>query len=168
MRYIMREKLFALGTDFTIQDDQGRDWFIVDGKVLSFGHKLIFRDMGGTEVATIHQKLLTLRPTYEITRGGAQIAEVSKKLLIVLQERFTVDIPGPADLEVTGSVLEHDYVFTRQGQIVARVSKAWVALLDTYGVEVEEGEDDVLILASAVVIDMVNEDAQARVQAHIG
>jgi CubicO group peptidase (beta-lactamase class C family) len=28
MRYIMREKLFALGDDFTVQDDQGHDRYI--------------------------------------------------------------------------------------------------------------------------------------------
>ena len=159
MRYIMREQIFALGDDFTVTDDQGRDRFIVDGKVFSFGHKLIMRDMSGNEMATIHQHLLSLRPSYAITRGGTEIGEVSKKLLTILHERFTVDIPGPDDLDVTGDILDHEYTFTRRGQIVAQVSKAWVVLRDTYGVEVAAGEDDVLILASAVVIDLVNEGA---------
>ena len=38
---------------------------------------------------------------------------------------------------------------------MADVSKQWFSLTDTYGVEIADGEDDVLILASTVVIDMV-------------
>ena len=50
--------------------------------------------------------------------------------------------------------MEHDYTFTRNGEDVAYVSKKWFSLSDSYGVEVAKGEDDVLILASTVVIDM--------------
>jgi len=160
MRYIMRDKLFAIGQDFTITDEQGQGRFSVDGKVFAIGHKLVFRDMEGNEAATVHQKLLHMTPTYEITRGGAEIAEVKKKLISIARERFTVDIPGPDDLEVTGSLLDHDYTFTRSGQVIAYVSKAWVSLRDTYGVDIAPGEDDVVILASTVVIDMVNEDSR--------
>jgi uncharacterized protein YxjI len=39
--------------------------------------------------------------------------------------------------------------------VVATVSKKWLTLRDTYGVDVADGEDPVLILASAVVIDQV-------------
>jgi uncharacterized protein YxjI len=38
---------------------------------------------------------------------------------------------------------------------VATVSKRWFSLRDTYGIEIADGEDDVLILASAVVVDQV-------------
>ncbi|HEU0011466.1 MAG TPA: hypothetical protein VFT34_16725 [Verrucomicrobiae bacterium] len=51
--------------------------------------------------------------------------------------------------------LDHEYSFTRHDREVAQVSKRWFAWTDTYGVDIAEGEDDVLILATAVVIDMV-------------
>ena len=40
-------------------------------------------------------------------------------------------------------------------EFVATVSKQWFTWTDTYGVEIADGEDDILILASTVVIDMV-------------
>jgi uncharacterized protein YxjI len=162
MRYVMREKIFAIGDDFTVKDDQGNDRFVVDGKVFHIGHKAIIRDMSGNEVATIHQELLSLRPAYEISRGGKELAEVKKNLLNILHERFTVDIPGPGDLEVTGGILEHDYTFTRDGKTVAVVSRPWAALRDTYGVDIADGEDDAVILASTIVIDLMNEDRRKR------
>ena len=42
-----------------------------------------------------------------------------------------------------------------QDRVVATVSKRWFSFTDTYGIEVADGEDPVLILASAVVVDMV-------------
>jgi len=57
-------------------------------------------------------------------------------------------------MEAQGDFLDHSYVFTRNGSQVAEVSKQWFALGDTYGVQIAQDEDDVLILASTVVIDM--------------
>ena len=34
MRYVMKQKLWSIGDDFTIQDEQGQDRFFVDGKAL--------------------------------------------------------------------------------------------------------------------------------------
>lgn len=50
--------------------------------------------------------------------------------------------------------MQHEYRFTRQGRPVALVSKQWFAWSDTSGVDVRPGEDDVLILAGTVVIDL--------------
>jgi uncharacterized protein YxjI len=66
-----------------------------------------------------------------------------------------VDVPGPDDLEAEGSFLDHEYAFTRSGNVVATVSKRWFSWADSYGVDIADGEDDVLILASTVVIDMI-------------
>ena len=154
MRYVMKEKVLSWGDDFRIRDASGRDVFYVDGKVFSFGDKLSFKDMDGNELALIDQKLLSVGPTYEIFRGGRRVAVVKKKRFTLLRTRFTVDVPGPDDLEAVGNFIGHDYTFERGGREVARVSKKWFRMTDTYGVEVEDGEDDVLILASCVVIDL--------------
>ena len=155
MRYLMKQKLFCWGDDFSIKNEAGEDAFFVDGKAFSIGDKLSFQDMQKNELAFIRQKLLCWGPTYEITRNGELAAVVKKHLFTFLKCKFTVDVPGPDDLEAQGSFLDMEYTFTRAGQVVAEVSKRWFSLTDTYGVEIQEGEDDVLILASTVVIDMV-------------
>lgn len=156
MRYIMREKILSWGDDFTIKDGEGRDVYFVDGKVFSFGDKLAFKDMQGQVLAQIDQKLLSLGPQYEIVRDGTTVARVKKQLFTFFRARFTVDVPGPDDLEAQGNFLDHEYVFERHGRAVARVSKQWFSFADTYGIDIDEGEDAVLILASAVVIDLVS------------
>jgi uncharacterized protein YxjI len=155
MRYVMRERILSWGDDFTIKDSDGRDLYYVDGKVFSFGDRLSFRDHAGAEVVRIEQKLLSLGPQYEIVRDAATIAVVKKHLFTLFRARFTVDVPGPDDLEATGDFLEHEYVFSRSGREIAHVSKKWISLADAYTIDVPDGEDAVLILASAVVIDLV-------------
>ncbi|MGH2514574.1 MAG: LURP-one-related/scramblase family protein [Ktedonobacterales bacterium] len=159
MRYMLRRKLFSLGGDLTIKDENEQDRFLVRGKIFSLGHHLTFEDLQGNELATIQQKMLSFQPTYEITHGGLEMAEVHKQLTL-FTERFTVDIPGTDDLEVQGDIWNHEYEFLRDGQVVAAVSQQWFSIADTYGVEVMAGIDDVLILACAVVIDEVNEDRE--------
>ena len=153
MRYVMRQKLLSWGDDYVIKDEAGRERYLVDGKAISWGGQLSFQDLDGRELAFIKQKMFKLSPTYEIHRNGELAVVVQKELFALLHHRFTVDVPGPDDLEAKGDFLDHEYVFTRGGREVATVSKRWFALADTYGVEVAEGEDDVLILASAVVVD---------------
>ena len=160
MRYLMRERILSWGDDFTIKTDDGHDAFFVDGKVFSFGDKLAFKDAGGNEVARINQKLLSFGPQYEIARGGETVAVVKKHLFTMFRARFTVDVPGPDDLEAKGNFLDHDYTFERGGKEVARVSKKWLSLADSYAIDIDEGQDEVLILASAVVIDLVSHPDQ--------
>ena len=155
MRYVLKEKVFAFGQDFVIKDEHDRDAYIVDGKVFTLGKKLEFKDLFGRPVARIEQKLFSWGPTYEIHRNGSLAAVVKKSMFTFFRCKFTVDVPGPDDLEAEGSFFEHEYIFTRTNRSVAAVSKKWFSWGDTYGVDVAKGQDDILILASAVVIDLV-------------
>src|SRR4051812_28340248 len=165
MRYVMRQKFWAWGDDFIIRDENGTDVFLVDGRAFSWGDKLSFQDMNGNELAFIRQRLLSWGPTYEIDRGGRLAAVVKQKLFTLFRNRFTVDetaTPDPVDLEVQGDFFDYEYTFTRSGRAVAVVSKRWFAWADTYGVDVAGGEDDVLILACTVVIDLATEKKKGK------
>lgn len=155
MRYVMKQKFWSWGDDFAIKDAAGNDVYFVDGRAFSWGDKLSFHDVAGNELAFIRQKLLSWGPTYEVEVHGRLTAVVKKHLFTFFRAKFTVDVPGPDDLEAEGNFLDHEYRFERGGRAVATVSKQWFSWSDTYGIDVAEGQDDVLILASAVVIDMV-------------
>ena len=154
MRYVLKQKFWSWGDDFAIKDERGVDVFRVDGRAFSWGDKLSFQDVSGNEVAFIRQKLLSWGPTYEIEREGRLLAVVKQKRFTLFRCRFSVDVPGPDDLEAQGDFLDHEYRFEQSGRVVATVSKQWFRLTDTYGIEIDGG-DDVLLLASAVVIDLV-------------
>jgi uncharacterized protein YxjI len=154
MRYLIRERFFRLGEDSDITDEAGRPVLTVDGQVLTLHDRLILRDPSGQEVAQVSRKLLALRPTYQITVDGREAAEVRGRLFAPFGDRFDIDVPGAGDLDLHGNLLEHEYVVLRGDRTVATVSKRWVSLTETYGVEVAPGEDDLLILATVLALDL--------------
>ena len=129
--------------------------FFVDGKVFTIRNRLVFENMEGHELAVIQKKLLSWGPTYEIYRNGHLAAVVKKHLFTLFRCKFTVDVPGPDDLEAQGNFLDYEYTFRRGEREVGQVSKRWFSWTDTYGVEISDGEDDVLVLASAAVVDQI-------------
>lgn len=162
--YVIREKLFGFGQDSDITDEHGTPVLKVDGK--AFRDRLVLRDPGGREVARVKRKIVALRPTYEIEIDGQDAATVRKKLFTPFVDRYTVDIPGPDDLELVGDLFDHDYTVRRGGTVVATVSKAFFTMRDTYAVDIAGGEDELLILASVLALDLAEDRERAKDQGH--
>lgn len=157
MQYVIKEKFWSWGDDFHIYTPDHAPVFYIDGQAFSWGDKLSFQDMDGNELAFISQKLLSWKPRYEIYRDGNLFAEVTKEWSW-FEKKFVLDVPGPNDYSVDGSFWRHDYHFSRGGNTVAVISKTIWSWTDTYGVEIADGEDDVAILCTAIVIDQVLHD----------
>ena len=159
-RFQMRERLFAFGDDFDIENDRGERVFHVDGKALRLRAMLVFQDMQGQEIYRIQEKLLRVRDSMRIYRGKVMVARVHNALFTPLRDRFRIEIPGSQDMVTNGTILYHEYTIERNGDTVARVSKRWFHVRDTYGVEVAQSEDALLILAITVVIDTMSHEGR--------
>jgi uncharacterized protein YxjI len=152
----MRQRLVAFGDDFYIEDEQGQKRFKVDGKVLRVRDTLVFKDIQGNKLCQIQERMLRVKDTMEIEGpDGKTLATVKKALITPLRDRWTVKIKGGPDLDVQGNILDHEYRIGEGREKVGEVSKKWFRLRDTYGVEVAEGQDDVIILAVTVAIDIM-------------
>lgn len=154
MRYAIKEKFWSWGNDFHICNEAQQPVLLVDGEAFSWGNKLSVQNMQGHELAFISQKMLAWKPCYEIYRDGQLFAEVVKEFSW-FNQKFTLDVPGPNDYAIEGSFWQHEYQFIRQGRPVARIAKDYWTWADTYGIDVVDGEDDVAILCTAIVIDQV-------------
>jgi len=154
--YQMREKMVSIGDDFWIENDRGEKVFKVDGKALRVRQTLILEDRSGNSLAKIQERMLRVKYSMEVEGpGGDQMAMVKKALITPLRDRWTVKIKGGPDLEVKGNILDHEYTIGEGRDKVAEVSKKWFRVRDTYGVEIEPGQDDILILAATVCIDQM-------------
>jgi uncharacterized protein YxjI len=150
-RFKMREKLVSFGNDFWIEDERGRRAFKVDGKMLRVRDTLFFEDVNGNELCKIQQRLLTIRDTMTIEGPkGETLATVKKALITPLRDRWTVKVGNGPDLQVQGNILNHQYSIGEGNSKVAEVSKRWFRLADTYGVQIEPSQNDVVILAVKV------------------
>jgi uncharacterized protein YxjI len=154
-KYRMREKVFAIGDDYWVEDEEGERVFKVDGKAMRIRQTFILEDPSGAELFEIQEKELRIRDTMEIERGGETVATVKKALITPLRDRFSVEVEGGEGLEAKGNIVDHEYKIERGGDRVAEVSKRWFRIRDTYGIEIAPGQDDALILAVTVCIDQM-------------
>jgi uncharacterized protein YxjI len=157
-RYRMREKLFAIGDDFWIENEAGERAFKVNGKALRVRDTLILESPRGEELYSIQQKTLHVRDTMEIERDGRKVATVKKALVTPLRDRFSIDVEDGEDMEAKGNIVDHEYKIERDGDEIAEDSRRWFRVRDTYGVEIKPGPDAALILATVVCIDQMTQD----------
>jgi uncharacterized protein YxjI len=160
MRYAVQEKLLSIGDDFWITDEQGSHAFLVDGKVLRLRQTLEIKDRDGHVLVTVRKKLVAMHETMEIEEDGAVVAPVRQALISPLHHRSAVDLADGSQFEITGNILGQEFEIRAGGQVLARISRAWFRVRDTYGVEVAPGQDDVLFLAIAVALDRIHDDEQ--------
>ena len=155
-RYKIRENLISIGDDFWIENEEGKKVYKVDGKVLRIRKTLIFEDAQGKKLAQIQERLLTIRDTMAIDdANGNELAVIKKALISPLRDRWMVKVKDGEDLDVQGNIFDFEYSI-KQGKVkVAEISKKWFRLTDTYGVEIDAGQNHILILAIAVAIDMM-------------
>jgi uncharacterized protein YxjI len=156
-RYIMRQRMFALGQDFNINNAAGQPCFKIDGKVRLVKESLKFRDMQGNLLYRLDEKVLRIRESFDILKPDGQLAaKVHNAIIDPLREKFTIEIPGGENMITRGKVIWAQYDILRGARQVGKISKqfSWIGR-DQYVVDVLQGEDDCLILAITVVIDMM-------------
>jgi uncharacterized protein YxjI len=151
--YKLQRQIFSIGEDFWIENDQGQQVFKVDGKAFSLRETFLLEDNSGNELLTIEAKLLAVRPTMKILRQGKLFATATKKLLTFLHQHYTIQVEGGVTYEAEGKITKHEYEVRANDAVVAQISKQWFSVNDAYGVAVAPGQDDVLMLASAICID---------------
>jgi uncharacterized protein YxjI len=162
-RYKIRQKLFSIGDDFWIENGEGQRVYKVDGKVLRIRKTLVFEDMNGQPLCTIKERLLTIRDTMTIDGpDGEQMAVIKKALITPLRDRWTIKVRNGPALSVQGNIFDYEYAIKQGWNTVAEISKKWFRLTDTYGVEIDPGQNDILILAIAVAIDMMVHDDDGK------
>ena len=151
-RFVMREKLIAIGDDFWIENDRGERAYKVNGKAVRLRQTFVLENASGDEVARIQERKLSIRDKIAIQRYGHTAATVHKAL-VGIRARFAIDVENGTDMKAHGNVVDHEYEIERDGDTVATISKKWFRVRDSYGVEVATGEDAPLILAITVAID---------------
>jgi uncharacterized protein YxjI len=61
-----------------------------------------------------------------------------------------------------GDPFDHEFTIGRGDQTVATVSKRWFSMHDTYAVDVAPGQDDLLLLASVLALDLAEDQERAQ------
>jgi len=156
LKYLIREKIFSFGDNFTIKDEFDNDVFFVRGKVFSLGDKLTLEDALGNEVVYIEQKLFKFLPEYSIFLSGKYAARVKKEFSF-FRPKFYID-SNMGQFTIDGDIFSHNFQILKNGIPIAMVSKQFFAFSDAYGVDISDNEDQDFILALVIVLDQVLHD----------
>ncbi len=151
VRYQMREDLLSIGDDYWIEDAEGEKAYRVNGKAARLRDTWVLEDRDGDEVATIRERVMSVRDAIKIDVGGREA--VVKKAIVGIRDRYHVELDGGPDMKAHGDFVDHEYEIEQDGDKVAEISKKWFRLRDTYGVEVFGDVDAALILSITVAID---------------
>jgi uncharacterized protein YxjI len=162
VRYMVRQRMFSIGDDYWITDEQGNRAFLVDGKAMSIRQTMEIKDPSGAVAASVHKKLMALRDSMEIERDGQVIATVRREMFSPLHHKSAVDLADGRTLEAVGNLTGREYDIRDGSHTLARVSRAWFEIRDTYGVDVVPGEDDAMLLAAAVCLDRIHHEEDER------
>ncbi|MER8028929.1 LURP-one-related family protein [Streptomyces bauhiniae] len=153
MRLLVRDRLLGIGDDYWIEDEHGRKVFLVDGKAMRLRDTFELKDTAGNVLIDIHQKMFALRDTMVIQRDGEDLATVRRKRLSLLRNHYRVDLVDGTELDISGKILDREFAVEYQGELLAVISRRWLTLRDTYGVDVvRDDADPALLIAVAVCV----------------
>ncbi|GAA4985642.1 LURP-one-related/scramblase family protein [Streptomyces hyderabadensis] len=158
----MYDRLLGIGDDYWIEDDRGNKVFLVDGKAMRLRDTWELKDAQGRVLIDIHQKMFALRDTMVIERAGEPLARIKRKRLSLLRNHYRVTLADGTELDVSGKILDREFAVEYDGELLAVVSRRWLTLRDTYGVDVvRDDADPALLIALAVCVIHLAEKERA-------
>ncbi|MFJ9117606.1 LURP-one-related/scramblase family protein [Streptomyces sp. NPDC102394] len=153
MRFQVRDRLLGFGEDYWIEDERGDKAFLVDGKAMRLRDTFELKDTRGRVLIDIHQKMLAIRDTMVIERDGQALATIKRKRLSLLRNHYRVSLADGSELDVSGKILDREFAVEYDGELLAVVSRRWLHVRETYGVDiVRDDADPALLIAVAVCV----------------
>jgi uncharacterized protein YxjI len=153
MRFLVRDRLLGFGDDYWIEDQHGNKVYLVDGKAMRLRDTFELKDTQGRVLIDIHKKMLALRDTMVIERDGDRLATIRRKRLSLLRNHYRVSLVDGTELDVSGKILDREFAVDYDGELLAQISRRWLHVRETYGVDVvRDDADPALLIAVAVCV----------------
>ncbi|MDG4858119.1 LURP-one-related family protein [Streptomyces sp. T-3] len=153
MKFLVRDRIFGIGDDYWIEDEHGQKAFLVDGKAMRLRETFELKDPQGRVLIDIRAKVFSLRDAMTVERDGEALATIRKKRLSLLRNHYRVSLVDGTELDVSGKILDREFVVEYDGEMLAHISRRWLRVRETYGVDVvHEEADPALMIAIAVCV----------------
>ena len=153
MQLMIKQRVFSWGDSYDVYDESGEARYFVQAEVFVFGHQIhVYDKRSGREVGSIHQKLFTMLPTFEIVMGGQTCGQVRREFSF-LTPRYYVDF---LDWEVEGNCFHWDYDVISGRSRVLSIHKELLSWGDTYILEYNSISHEIPGLLLAIAIDAAN------------
>ena len=153
MELMIKQRVFSWSDTYDVFDSTGEPRYYVKAEILSFGHQIhVYDKRTGREVGSIHQRLFTFLPTFDIVIGGQTFGTIRREFSF-FTPRYHVDFRG---WDVTGNFMGWDYTAYQDGREVLSVSKELLPWGDTYVLRYQTVADEIAGLLLVIAIDAMN------------
>lgn len=154
MRFIVRQKYFAIRDGFYIKNEMGQDVYYVQGKLFSFGKKLYLRNAMGQELF-IKQRLFRIRPRFDFYVNDERIAVVKRRLFPIFMKRYKINTEDFGKLKIKGNIIAWKFSIESEDGVLATVNKKFT-VNDIYEVDIFNKNFEALGLGIAVMLDAIH------------
>lgn len=152
MKLLIKQRVFAWGDTYDIYDADGNVKYVVKAEIFSFGHQLHVYDANGNEVGEIKQKLFTFLPKFAIVMHGMERGTITQNFTI-FNRSYDVDFNG---WSVEGDFFGWDYDVYQGSSPIIHITKEWFHWGDTYVIDFENPEDELMGMMLVIAIDAAN------------
>lgn len=153
MELQIKQRVFSWTDSYDVYDETGTPKYDVRADFFSFGHQIhIYDKRTGEELGSVHQRLLTLLPTFELVMNGRTVGLIRKKFTLFSND-YQVDYRG---WDVEGDFLGWDYRVMQGNSEVMSISKQWLAWGDTYTLRFQNPANEFPGLLLVIAIDAAN------------
>lgn len=153
MKLLIKQRVFSWTDTYDVYDEYETPRYFVKAEFLSLGHKIhVYHKQTGREVGAIREKLLTFMPKFEIEVNG-QVMGVIEKQFTFLRPKYEINYNG---WQVEGDFLGWNYDVMSGSSAVMHIQKELFRWGDTYVIDYQNPEDELLGLLLVIAIDAAN------------
>ena len=153
MQLLIKQRVFSWSDTYDVYDPYEEARYFVKAEAFSFGHQIhVYDKRTNREVGSIHQKLLTFLPQFEIVIDGKLQGTIRKEFTL-LRNRYSIDYRG---WDVDGDFLGWDYQVMAGDVPIMTISKELFNWSDTYVLEYSNPANEMPGLLLVLAIDAAN------------
>ncbi len=153
MRLLIKQRVFSWSDTYDVFDEDEQPKYFVKAEMFSFGHQIhVYDCQSGSEVGTIHEKIFSLLPRFEVEMNGSVIGQIQKKFSL-FRPHYEIDYNG---WTVEGDFWGWNYEVMNGYQTVMHILKEPFHWGDTYVIEFANPADELIGLLLVIAIDAAN------------
>lgn len=166
--FILQEKLASFRETVKIKNKDKETIGNFVKKIMSLGDTYRLKDLQDKDLLTVHQKVISLRPTFKFYKGGEvdedKLLGSVKQKLVAIKPTYWFEDPKENKLfNAKGSLFKLEFELERDGKDIAEISKKLFKIKDTYGIKINSDVDDdttMIILGFCIVLQIQHEQAE--------
>ncbi len=154
MKLLIKQRVFSWTDTYNVSDEWGEPRYFVKAEFFTLGHQIhVQEEATGLEVGSIHQKLFSLMPQFDLVIGGQTLGCIRKEFTL-FRPRYRLELNG---WTVQGDVFGWDYdLVDGGGRVQMHITKELFRWGDTYVLDIPDPRNEVLCLLVAIAIDAAN------------